>query len=325
MIDNSCPAIEATGSVTSSIFTPMRPVLIFVLCFLLLKTATVMAEGDSLTGRQTRHRKTILISGTALLGAGSIVYLNEAWYKNYRSSTFHFFNDNSEWLQMDKAGHVFSTYQTGRLMMQAFDWAGYSRNQKLFIGGGMGLYYMTMIECFDGFSEGWGFSWGDMFANTLGAASAVSQEAFWGEQRIQLKFYYSSSGLAGYNAALLGESAYTRPIKDYNGQSYWLSFTPVTFLKHKSNIPAWLNISLGYGAYGMIGANENPTLYDSQGNEIKFDRYRRFFLSLDLDLSRIPVKSKWLKTIFSVLNIVKFPAPTLEFSEGSFKVHTFYP
>jgi hypothetical protein len=28
-------------------------------------------------------------------------------------SDFHFINDNAEWLQMDKARHVFSSYQLG--------------------------------------------------------------------------------------------------------------------------------------------------------------------------------------------------------------------
>lgn len=31
---------------------------------------------------------------------------------------------------MDKVGHFYTTYQMGYLMMEAFDWAGYSKNQK---------------------------------------------------------------------------------------------------------------------------------------------------------------------------------------------------
>jgi hypothetical protein len=30
-------------------------------------------------------------------------------------SDFHFINDNAEWLQMDKAGHIYSSYHLGRL------------------------------------------------------------------------------------------------------------------------------------------------------------------------------------------------------------------
>lgn len=259
------------------------------------------------------------------VGGGSLLYLNQAWYKEHKSGTFHFFNDNQEWLQVDKVGHAFSTYQSGRLLIEAFDWAGYSRNKKLFVGGAMGLYYLTLVECMDGFSEGWGFSWGDELSNIAGSALAISQEAFWGEQRIQLKFFYHNSGLAGYNADLLGDNTYTRPLKDYNGQSYWLSINPSSFFKRKVFFPRWLSVSFGYGAYGMIGARQNPILYDEHGQPLDFERYRRFYLSLDVDLQRIPTRSPFLKTLFSVLNVVKFPCPTLEFSQGVFQVHTFYP
>ena len=89
---------------------------------------------------------------------------------------------------MDKAGHVFTTYQMARLMMGAFNWAGFSKKKELFIGGTIGLVYMTAIECMDGFSKGWGFSYGDEVANVLGASFAVGQQALWNEQRVQLKF-----------------------------------------------------------------------------------------------------------------------------------------
>lgn len=40
--------------------------------------------------------------GTYSLG---LFAMNELWYKNYPKSNFHFINDNSSWLQMDKMGH----------------------------------------------------------------------------------------------------------------------------------------------------------------------------------------------------------------------------
>jgi len=299
-----------------------RTFLLFLLIFnaLLLRPAT-----DSLHTKAKINRKLVLNVSTTALGLGSLLYLNQAWYADYRTDDFHFFNDNQEWLQVDKVGHAFATYQTGRLMMEAFDWAGYSKKRKLFVGGAMGLYYMTLVECMDGFSEGWGFSWGDELANVMGSALAMTQEALWGQQSIQLKFFYSNSGLAQYNAALLGENAYTRPLKDYNGQSYWLSVMPSTFFKGKTVFPKWLGISFGYGAYGMIGATQNPTLVDANGNPVSYERYRRYYFSFDLDLKQIKVKSKFLGALFSAVNVIKFPCPTLEYSQGSFKVHTFYP
>ena len=75
----------------------------------------------------------------------------------------------------------------------------------------------------------------------------------------------------------------------------------------------------------MIGATQNPPLYNEQGQPLEFERYRRFYLSLDIDLQRIPTRSKFLKTVFSLFNVIKFPCPTLEFSQGKVQFHTFYP
>jgi hypothetical protein len=46
--------------------------------------------------------------------ATELVGLNQLWYA-YARSDFHFINDNAEWLQMDKAGHIYSSYHLGRL------------------------------------------------------------------------------------------------------------------------------------------------------------------------------------------------------------------
>lgn len=225
---------------------------------------------------------------------------------------------------MDKAGHFFTTYQTGRLMMDAFAWAGCSRKQQL-IGGYTGFVYMTAIEVMDGFSSGWGFSWGDELANVLGASSAMAQRAFWKEQRIQLKFSYANSGLAQYNPSLLGESRYTRILKDYNAQTYWMSINPSAFMGKKTKFPKWLNFAFGYSAYGMLGAfSNNFVVEDAQGRVLKFDRARRFYASLDVDLTRIKTRSKFLKSLFSVINILKFPAPALQFSQKQFRFYYLY-
>src|SRR5690606_24524913 len=44
----------------------------------------------------------------AVLYTGTIIALNDAWYKDYPRTSFHTFDDSGEWLQMDKAGHAFS-------------------------------------------------------------------------------------------------------------------------------------------------------------------------------------------------------------------------
>ncbi len=285
----------------------------------------VSGQNDSLDNRDLKKKKTILGASSGVLTVGSLIFLNQAWYSDYSTGKFHFFNDNGEWLQMDKAGHTFTTYQMSRLMMEAYNWAGYSEKQKLIIGGGIGFVYMTAIECMDGFSRGWGYSWGDQLADVIGSGMAIVQEACWKQQRIQLKFSYAQSGLAKYNPSLLGENKYSQLLKDYNAQTYWLSVNPSAFIKKQNKFPKWLNVAIGYSAYGMLGGYTNRIVaVDNNGNVLKIERQRRFYFSLDVDLTRIKTKSKLLKGIFSVVNILKFPAPALEFSKNGLRFYGVY-
>jgi uncharacterized protein YfiM (DUF2279 family) len=272
--------------------------------------------------KDLKTRRIVFATGSVAAAAGSLMFLNEAWYKPYSSSGFHFFNDNSEWLQMDKVGHAFSCYQVGRLMMQSMQWAGFSERQSTWIGGTSGLMYMTVIELMDGRSSGWGFSWGDMCANAVGSALAVSQQQYWKEQRVSLKFSFHQTDLWQYRPNLLGSTLPEQVIKDYNGQTYWLSFNIRSFFK-KSNFPSWINFALGYGANNMIGGN-NFVLVTRNGEVIGNDRYRRCLLSLDVDLTKIKTKSKFLKGVLSALNCIKIPFPAIEFSRSKVNGYIFY-
>ena len=298
---------------------------VFIIFYCSILANTLFGHPDSLRSPNYKNRRLILGSSAVALTGGSLIYLSQAWYSQYNTGKFHFFDDNAEWQQMDKVGHFFTTYQTGRLMMSAFKWAGASKKQQLFIGGATGFAYMTVIEVLDGLSSGWGFSWGDELANTLGASTAILQEAFWHEQRIQFKFSYSQSGLAKYNPSLLGDQPSTQVLKDYNGQTYWMSINPSAFLHSPGKFPRWLSVAIGYGGRGMIGAtNNNRVVEDKQGHVLTFTRERRAYLSLDVDLTRIRTKSKFLKSVFSLVNVLKFPAPTLQFGKGGVKGYFIY-
>src|SRR3954465_6681452 len=91
----------------------------FYFCF-----CVTYAQHVSLSPSQKKLRRTIVIGSTAGFATGSLIFLSNTWYSDYNTGQFHFFNDNKEWLQMDKLGHAFSAYHSGRLMMDAFRWAG---------------------------------------------------------------------------------------------------------------------------------------------------------------------------------------------------------
>jgi hypothetical protein len=75
---------------------------------------------------------------------------------------------------------------------------------------------------------------GDIIANASGTALFVSQELLWKEQRITPKFH--TTQYAQYRPNVLGSSLAEQMLKDYNGQTYWLSVNLHSFYKG-SKIP----------------------------------------------------------------------------------------
>ena len=276
-------------------------------------------------------KRAIIVGGSfAVTYTSSLLALNQTWYKNYPKTSFHTYNDSGEWQQMDKIGHGWSAYNLSGLGTAAWKWAGLSDNKSVLVGSLTGFSYLTIIEILDAHSEKWGWSWADMTANIGGSSLFALQQLAWKEQRIQFKFSSHrkkyTSPLEARADELFGESLAERILKDYNGQAYWASFNISSF-SHQKSLPAWFNISIGYGADGMFGGYKNIG-YDKNGNIIfnrtDIKRYRQWYLSPDIDFTKIKTKSKFVRTIFSGLNALKVPAPALEFSNGKIKGHWFY-
>ncbi|SHN20999.1 DUF2279 domain-containing protein [Flavobacterium xinjiangense] len=281
------------------------------------KIDSFLKPSDSLN---TKRQNGVIIS-EAVLATGALVGLNQLWYADYPKSDFHFINDNSEWLQMDKAGHLFSSYHLGRLGVEALNWSGASKKKQLVYGAGLGFAFLTAVEVFDGFSAEWGASSGDILANASGTSLYVSQELLWKEQRITPKFSFHTTRYASQRPEVFGSSLTEQILKDYNGQTYWLSVNLYSFSK-ESKIPKWLNLALGYGGDGMITGNMENYTQNSISNQ---QRVRQFYLSFDADLTKIKTNSHFLRIIFSILNTVKIPAPTIEIRQfNGIKWHLIY-
>lgn len=268
-------------------------------------------------------------SAQTALWAGSFIALNQAWYADYPKQPFHFFNDLPEWQQMDKAGHVWTAYQISRVSGDIWKWTGISRRKAVWLGGISGVAYQSVIEILDGFSEKWGFSAWDMTANVLGAGAYVSQELLWKQQKISIKLSYYPyaypNDLEPRARDLFGKGM-EAVLKDYNSQTYWVSANLKSFFPD-SRLPGWLNIAVGYNARLMLGGTENVWT-DENGQTVDrtdVERYRRFFLSADVDLTRIHTRKKWLRSVFSAINVIKIPAPALEINtRGRVRFHGLY-
>ena len=285
--------------------------------------------GDTSLSRHEIRKRVRIVAAINIVGySAAMVGLYAAWYSQYEKTSFHTFNDWKEWLQTDKVGHMYSAYAESAVSMELWRWTGIDRKKRIWLGGMSGAVYQTVIEVLDGFSEGWGWSWADFGANILGSGILVAQELAWDEQRIKLKFSvhrktYDDPELNMRSDELFGESSIERYLKDYNGQTYWASVSPRSFFK-ESNWPAWLSVAVGYGSEGLFGGTENIAT-DADGNVTFYrpdvKRYRQWFLAPDIDLSRIKTRKKGRKIAVTLLNMFKFPAPSLEFSNGKLRVH----
>jgi hypothetical protein len=269
-------------------------------------------------------RLAAVISAEGTLYLGTLGGLYFAWYKGYSHSSFHFFNDNNEWMQMDKCGHATTAYYISSIGYNSYRWSGLSNTQSALYGGLLGMAYMLNIEILDGFSSEWGFSPGDFTANTVGTLLFVGQQLGWKEQRFALKYSFHQTKYADYRPDQLGDNLIQNMVKDYNGHSYWLSANIASFLPKTTKFPKWLNVAVGYEAEGMTGAVSNP---DSVNHQVlpQFTRYRKFYLSMDVDLTRIPTHSKTMKALLTIFSFIKIPSPTIEYNTlGKFKFHPFY-
>jgi len=272
-----------------------------------LDTAAQLNKVPSDTLNKKRLYTVIGIEGGAY--ALGLSYLSFIWYKDKERVPFTWYDDSKGYLQMDKAGHAFSAYHESLASYRALRWAGVSKKKALLYGGTAGILFQTPIEIFDGIYEGWGFSWPDMAANTLGSVLFMSQEAVFDKQLIRMKFSYSPSIYPAYHR-ILGETPVESFFLDYNAHTYWLSGN-IKGLTGIRKMPKWLNVAFGYSANGVIKEFENPTYYRGEPFP-HLERYRQYLFSLDVDFTQIPTRKKWLRTLFKAANIVKVPFPAIE-------------
>lgn len=264
--------------------------------------------------------------------------LYQAWYRKNGLGKFHFFNDAGEWMHMDKAAHAFSGYFQSEWGYRGARWCGYSERAALLWGNSMAMLFQTTIEVMDGYGKDYGFSWPDMAANMIGLGIFTSQQLIWKEQKFRIKLSawpqrYSSEpvnaledpdySIKDRTRELFGNGFFNTVFKDYNAQTYWLSFSPERMINRQWTIwPDWLNVAFGFGAGGLLGGYSN--VWD-RNNGIRYNassipRVNEYYLSLDIDLSKINTRNRFLKSLCSLFNIVKIPAPAVSLnSEGKWK------
>lgn len=282
---------------------------------LILSMLSLMAQ-DSLDTSNSINQKrlrALVIGGGAVYGL-TLYGLSELWYKDSERQSFQFFNDNGEWKQVDKLGHFYSAFYFSYGTSKALQWCNVPKKKSDLYGAITGFLVMVPIEILDGYSADYGASSGDLIADAGGALFYLGQTMLWKEPRIYPKFSFHRTSYAKERPEVLGDNYYGEMLKDYNGQTYWLSFDMDKFIK----FPKWLNLAAGYGAEGMVYANDQPN------KEMGYNSYRQYYFSLDPDLTSIRTNSKVLKTAFFLLSLIKLPSPTVEFSSQGTRFSLFY-
>lgn len=253
-----------------------------------------------------------VVVSSAVFYTATMLLLRKTWYK--KRVPFHHFNDNGEWLQMDKVGHAATAYLMSRGGYELFRWTGVNDRAATITGGALALLFQTTLEVLDGTAEGWGFSGGDMVANVAGTALFVGQQYTFGNQPVQLKYGWRKSIYAPYRPNLLGKTTGIQLLKDYNAQQYWLSLNIASTFPVGPSFPRWLNVAVGYSGSGMTGGHENPPYVDAAGKSVEFTRRRQFYLSPDADLSRVRQFSATTQRFVGMAQFFKIAAPSIEYN-----------
>ncbi|WP_019986533.1 DUF2279 domain-containing protein [Rudanella lutea] len=294
----------------------MKRFLLLLLCFGVLQGAVgqplPVAPAVSGAPELKQGRLVGVAIGSAVFYTATMILLRKAWYK--KRVPFHAFNDNGEWLQMDKVGHAATAYLMSRGGYELFRWTGLNDRAATLTGGALALLFQTTLEVFDGTAEGWGFSRGDMVANVAGTALFMSQQYAFGNQPVQLKYGWRKSIYAPYRPNLLGKTTGIQLLKDYNAQQYWLSLNITSAFPVGPQFPRWLNLAVGYSGSGMTGGHTNPPYTGPDGREVVFERRRQFYLSPDADLSRIQQFSPTAQRFIGMAQFFKIAAPSLEYN-----------
>ncbi len=314
-----------------------RIIVLNMLCLLMLlvqDTNAQQARHSFLEPADSLYKGRVWLVSGSLGGAyaAGMLALNAVWYKDYPRGKFHFHNDMDTWLQMDKVGHAWTAYAESEVAMELYRWAGLEDRKSAYVGAAIGSLFQGSIEVLDGYSEQWGASPADIVANTFGSALLLGQELAWTEQRIRLKWSFHAVDYSDLDQilqdraeALFGKQYQQMMLKNYNGQSYWLSINPSSFMNTQTGLPKWLNIAVGYGIEDVFGGSDNIWEND---DGLLFDyshleRKREYYLSLDIDFRRIDTNSRVLKTLFGALNVFKVPAPALCYRQKEGLI--FYP
>ena len=211
---------------------------------------------------------------------------------------------------MDKIGHACTSYQLNKVSHSLFK---KNNIKKPLLKSSVYTFgYMLGVELLDGYSTEWGFSIYDVIGNGLGTMLYTFQERKFKNQPFKIKFSSHKSTYASCRPSLLGENRLQQIIKDYNGQTYWLTFNYNELWNKRIKLFDYIDFAFGYSIDGFTGGHNNPEISScncliNDCNNLK--RTSQFIFSVDLNTSKIKNKHPILGKFLLPFDIVKIPFP----------------
>ena len=235
----------------------------------------------------------VLGMGVGVLTVAHLQQYN-SWWKGELTS-FHFRDDFNHVLNADKFGHAYFSFLLSDLLGRSLRWAGVGENSALIWGGIGSLLFQTYVEVEDGFRPTLGFSISDWVSNVVGAFLPYARSKFEFLKVVNFK-------MSMFPSEKFKSGAHRFIVDDYESLYFWLSFDISRILNLKFSkfwVIDFFDIAVGYSVKQI----------DWRGNG-----KREIFLSIDYDLTKIPLKVWLLRQIFHLLNYYHLPSPSLRIS-----------
>lgn len=240
--------------------------------------------------------RAVLFSGVVVGGAVAVHYARYKPLWNDHFTSFRFHEDYVYARNQDKLLHFYGGVVGSVLSARSLSWAGYNDRDAALYGAATSLVFLTFMKIEDGHIDYLGFDRVDELANFIGAGYPVAQYYVPVLHRFTLKGSYSAS----QNRVVAAGQVLPGFLEDHEGQKFWMGVSVYDLLPKKAQ-RYWLP-PLGL-AVGYVLRDLNTT-----------QPYHETILALDIDLRKLPGDSKFLKTLWEVLNFVHLPMPAVRIS-----------
>lgn len=231
-------------------FTKLFYILfIFIFCFD-SALAGVESVKESSTQIAKKSDSEIIFKNNAYVMAPILVVGFAKW--DWGNLGFHkkdegFFQENTRYGGVDKAGHFYSSYLIADLLSKKFASDGIAMERASFYGATSSFVLTTLIEVGDATSPRYGFSYQDQLMNTLGALSSyVLLNSPSLNEKIDFKIdYIPTSGPLGFD--------------DYEGMRFIASLKLSGFDFAKNSFWRFIEIQANYSAPGYVKRKDDKS------------------------------------------------------------------